>query len=99
MKLRAPTEYRNDAVHGNGTIWDISASGARIENASAAVDHGATLALRASFFPGSFDVEVRGDVVRHTDNGFAVRFVELGAVQKELLRRVLPRPASDSLDL
>jgi hypothetical protein len=90
-------EYRNDAVHGHGTIWDISASGARIENASEPVDQGATLGLRSSFFPGSFDVELTGDVVRHTESGFAVQFVELGAPQIEFLRRVLPSAAATTL--
>jgi hypothetical protein len=90
FKLRAPAEYQNDSVHGNGTIWDISASGARIENATASVEQGVTLGLRSSFFPGSFDVELKGDVVRHTRGGFAVQFVDLGAPQIDFLRTILP---------
>jgi hypothetical protein len=98
VKLRGPTEYRNSGVEGNGTVWDISASGARIEEASAPVERGETLGLRSSFFPGSFDVELRGDVVRHTESGFAVQFVDLGAAQIDFLRRVLPGTASTPLD-
>jgi hypothetical protein len=98
VKLRGPTEYRGAAVHGQGTVWDISVSGARIENASAAVERGATLGLRSSFYPGSFDVELKGDVVRHTETGFAVQFVGLGAPEIDFLRRVLPGPAAATLE-
>jgi hypothetical protein len=90
FKLRAPTEYQNESVHGSGMIWDISASGARIENVTSVVDPGATIALRSSFFPGSFDVQIKGDVVRHTRSGFAVQFVELEAPQIDFLRTILP---------
>ena len=90
FKLRAPTEYQNESVHGNGMIWDISASGARIENVTSVVDPGATIALRSSFFPGSFDIQLKGDVVRHTRSGFAVQFIELEAAQIDFLRTILP---------
>jgi hypothetical protein len=83
-------EYTSGSVRGQGTIWDISASGARIEDASVPVEQGATLGLRSSFFPGSFEVELKADVVRYTETGFAVKFVELGEPQVEFLRRILP---------
>jgi hypothetical protein len=98
VKLRGPTEYRNGGVHGHGTVWDISASGALIEEASSPVERGTTLGLRSSFFPGSFEVELKGDVVRHTETGFAVQFVDLGAPEIEFLRAVLPDAAAASLE-
>ena len=72
-------------------VWDISTSGARIERASVLVELGARVGLHASFFPGSFDVELMGSVVRQTDGGFAVRFVDVGPLQAELLHLALPR--------
>ena len=98
VKLRGPAEYRNSGVEGHGTVWDISASGALIENASERIEQGERVGLRSSFFPGSFDIELRGDVVRHTETGFAVRFVELDAPQIDFLRRVLPGTAAAALD-
>jgi hypothetical protein len=71
-------------------IWDISASGARIESATTVVDLRTTIALRSSFYPGSFDVQIKGHVVRLTRSGFAVQFVELEAPQIDFLRTVLP---------
>jgi hypothetical protein len=98
VKLRGPTEYRNAGVEGHGTVWDISASGALIEAASQLIEPGERIGLRSSFFPGSFDIELRADVVRHTETGFAVQFVELGAPQIDFLRRVLPGTAAAALD-
>jgi hypothetical protein len=90
-------EYTNGSVRGEGTVWDISASGARIENASEPVSQGTTLGLRSSYYPGSFGVELKGDVVRHTETGFAVQFVQLGSPQVDLLRRILPAGATSGL--
>lgn len=90
VRIGAPAEYRAGTVIGSGTIWDISASGARIESATALLDEGAQAALRCSFFPGSFGVELMGIVVRLTGTGFAMRFTDLGADQLEVLRVVVP---------
>lgn len=93
VRLRAPVEYRGRRAQGTGTIWDISASGARLENVSTCLDEGETARMRASFFLGSFDVELKGSVVRHTETGFAVQFLELGTDQVGLLRSILPEAA------
>ena len=96
FKLRAPVEYRAGALQGDGTIWNISTSGVRIENASALVKIGSSVGLRFSFFPGQFEVELTGQVVRQTPKGFAVQFVDLEAPQAEMLRSALPQIATDS---
>ncbi len=96
FKLRAPVEYRAGALQGDGTIWNISTSGVRIENASAPLKIGFRVGLRSSFFPGAFEVELTGQVVRQTPNGFAAQFVELEAPQAEMLRSVLPQIATGS---
>ncbi len=90
VRLRAPVEYRGSEERGTGTIWDISASGARLEDVSTCLERGATAWLRCSFFLGSFDVELEGSVVRHTETGFAVEFRELVRAQVGLLRSILP---------
>ncbi len=88
--LRVPVEYQSTTVNGQGTVWNVSASGVRIENSSVFVETGARLGLRASFYLGSFDVVLTGEVVRHTEAGFAVQFVALGPAQKGLLSKALP---------
>ncbi len=92
FQVRAPVEYE-DSTSGHGLTWDISLSGVRIENASAPVGLGTTLELRFSFFPGSFETPLGGNVVRHTDSGFAAKFISLQGFQRDLLRRALPPSA------
>ena len=94
--LRVPVEY-GDGGPGSGILWDISKSGARIEEVSRLVEPGTTLTLRFSFFAGSFDVPLRGETVRTTDWGFAVRFIDVSEPQLDMLRGAFPgattRPA------
>ena len=86
---RVPVEYENGGP-GSGILWNISESGARIEEVSRLVAPGTTLTLRFSFFVGSFDVPLRGETVRRTDSGFAVRFIGVSEPQLDMLRRALP---------
>jgi len=46
--------------------------------------------MRCSFFVGSFDIELVGNVVRHTETGFAAQFRDLGAEQLKMLNAILP---------
>ena len=73
--------------------WDISASGLRIEDVSTQLEDGDVARMRCSFFVGSFDVELKGNVVRQTETGFAVQFLDLGTDQLRLLESILPDSA------
>ena len=88
--LRAPVEFRGGDITGHGTIENISASGALVEGVSPPVPQGTALGLQPSYYPGSSEVELWAEVVRTTDTGFAVRFINLGSSALELLRSVLP---------
>lgn len=90
-ELSGPVEFRSDEGLGTGTIWNVSASGALIETASAIVERGTPLRLRVSYYPGSFEVELPSEVVRTTPTGFAVRFTSLDAASRRLLAKVLLR--------
>ena len=93
--LRGPVSYRGDGLDGQGTIWDISFSGARIEMVSSHPPQGTRLQLRPSLFPGSYETELTADVVRETHRGgFAVRFMNLDESQLRLLNRALPSSSS-----
>ena len=87
--VQVPTEYENSHM-GSGFTENVSLSGVRIEYASVSMPIQTEIQLRFSFFAGSFDTVFRGSVVRHTDAGFAVRFVDMGDAQLEVLRRSLP---------
>jgi hypothetical protein len=95
--IRAPAEYRWNGRSGSGTIWNISASGARIEKITTPAVLGTEIRVRSSFFPGSFEAELPGYVVRETElGGFAIRWVNLGERERGLLKRVLPHPVESS---
>ena len=89
--IRVPVEYEHDDdAQGSGTTWNLSVSGVRIENTSKTIGVGNRVAMRFSFFAGSFATSFPGSVVRHTSAGFAVQFDVLGADQIRLLDQALP---------
>ena len=99
FNLRVPVVYRHGTSTGEGMIWNISTSGARIERASIREAPGTSLLIHASFFPGSFEVELPAEVVRETDEGFSVRFIELQERELSMLKAALPAAATAFLEL
>lgn len=68
---------------GTGLLYDISATGARLEHADPQLSPSTrlrmTFALRGAIAP----IEVHAEVVRKTERGFAVQFIDLdGSVEK-----------------
>ncbi len=88
FSVQVPTEYEN-SHKGSGIAEDVSLSGARIEHASISMAIQTEIRLRFSFFMGSFDTVFRGTVVRQTEDGFAVQFVDMGETQLEVLTKIL----------
>jgi hypothetical protein len=88
--LRAPVTYRGTAFEGVGEVQNISSSGLLLERCSAPAREGLTVWLRASYFPGSTEIPIESQVVRTTDSGFAVRFVNLTPVVSRLIGHILP---------
>ena len=90
FNLRAPVEFRGDGFAGDGVIWNISRCGALVEDASATPPLYAQAGLAASYYPGSSEIELWGEVVRTTRTGFAVEFTTMGESALALLSRILP---------
>ena len=91
--LKIHAEYQSTCVRGEGLIWDISETGARIEKASRPVQIGAGLHLEMSLSPGSVPITLSATVVRNTASGFAVRFIHVSERLGKLLAVGLPRAA------
>ena len=93
-EIRVPVEcrFRFKSEIAAGTTTNISTSGVRIAlgSGSARQSVGSGLTMRFSFFAGSFETLFGASVVRHTNDGFAVRFSALDGRQRELLRQALP---------
>ena len=93
FKLRIPVDYEICGIQRKGLLWDISTTGARIEQASQP-QLGTQVKLTLAFFPGATPVALLGDVVRLTESGFAVKFHHLYQRTKMLLSVALPRAAA-----
>jgi hypothetical protein len=90
INLRVPVFYRVGEIWGEGTSGDVSMTGALIEHASETPELDAKLEIWFSFFPGSTSVALPARVVRHTEAGFGVAFVDLQDEHVQLLRQALP---------
>ncbi len=89
---RVPVEFQGAVVVGEGSMLDISLSGARIEQVSQLPARGEGLRLFLHFAASKGWVEVHGEVIRYTETGgFAVRFLELDVETLRILRMALPR--------
>ena len=88
--LRAPAMFRSDEGEGVGEVQNISSSGLLLERCSSVTRTGHTVWLRTSYFPGSTEVPIESRVVRTTDTGFAVRFVNLTPAAEHVIGQVLP---------
>lgn len=97
------TQYRGKGVEGSGTVLNISHSGALIEPAEPLLISGGEIRLRFSFLESSVPIEIRARVVRETDHGFAVQFVDLtpriAAVLKLAISRSIEDDGSDDSTL
>jgi hypothetical protein len=89
--LRVPVLYKGARGRGEGIIWDISATGLRVEVASASLKPGMHVHLKFSYSDHSEPVIAAAEVVRATDTGFAVRFVNMSSTLQDQLRAALPR--------
>ncbi len=73
VKTRFELLYSAGRTEGNGVLADISYSGARIDGTSFRPKIGARIRLYVFVQPVS-PLEITGDVVRHTDDGFAIQY-------------------------
>ncbi len=91
--LRMPIDYESCGTQSKGLLWDISTTGARIEETSQP-ELGTEIKLTLAFFPGATPVALRAEVVRHTESGFAAKFHHLDQRTRKLLSVALPRAAA-----
>ena len=90
FRLCGPAQFEAQGAHGHGMVADVSLTGVRIEEASCVPSLRSPISLHWSYQPGSFEVELTGQVVRHTETGFAVDFSDLTDRAQELLYAALP---------
>ncbi len=82
--------FRSGDIEGVGEVQNISSSGLLLERCSSPPKPGHTVWVRTSYFPGSTEVPIESHVVRTTDTGFAVRFVNLTPAAQRVIGQLLP---------
>ncbi len=81
--------YQSDEVEGQGLVTNLSQTGARVERCSEPLEPGAKLVLRLKPAGGFKTVAVDAEVVRTTEEGFALRFSEASQDASRLLTEVI----------
>ena len=96
--FKVPAKVILSYNEGAAMLWEISASGARVEQAVVNPVHGEKLRIEFSFFQDSPPIELKGEVVRITETGgFCMKFVSLTPRMKQILTRLLPKIASSRM--
>jgi len=88
-ELAIPVECVYDRRRMNGTVDELSRSGARVQGLTALPAVGATLTLRLYLLDGAPPLEIPSHVTEHaTGNTFSVAFDSIDRRKRELLRVV-----------
>jgi hypothetical protein len=87
LHLSVPVAVEFGTTCDDGTLWDISLSGARLENTSVRPTEGSQVTL-AFALPGYPAFEIVARVVRPTAGGYAVHFEAINSSLKEALAHV-----------
>jgi hypothetical protein len=85
-KLPGSVRFAAGAIRGDGTLLDISATGAHIYRPSKSVPRGVEIDLYFLESRTGRKLYALGEVVRRTEDGFAVKFLR---VERELEQLVL----------
>ena len=91
VKAEVYVEYRSGLIGGSGTMLDISATGLvlRVQGAGVVGDVGSGVRLEFSLEGRRFDLG--GEIVRHTERGFAARFLNILDCERDDLFRIVER--------
>jgi hypothetical protein len=84
-------EYSGRSVRGTGTVRNISSSGALIENAEPLLLAGGEVQLSFSIFGNSLPITVPAKVVRETETGFGVEFLEMNVRSRKILKMAITK--------
>ncbi len=88
-RRHGPVRFTTDEVEGQGTLHDISVTGARLDEVSIVLKPGTSAQLEFAPRVDCLPVRVRALVIREIDNGFAVEFSSVDPRLKRLLKTLV----------
>ncbi len=74
--LLRQTDFWAEGVVGQGVLHDLSSTGARIEEPSSQIERGEEIDLTFALHEDGRPIRIRGTVVRETETGFGVQFIQ-----------------------
>ncbi len=89
LEARIPVGYSGGRLEGQGIISNLSKSGAALSEITTPVPNGVRLNLEFAALSGLPWFSLWAEVVRQTEDGFAVRFLEPDSQKRRLLDPVL----------
>jgi hypothetical protein len=75
FRIQCPVSFHFEEGQGCGILGDISMNGARIDHAVPCPEPGTSVLLLLAPLEGFFPIQVSAKVVRETETGFAVAFM------------------------
>lgn len=81
--------FDSGEVEGQGLVTNLSLAGAMVERCSEPLDPGAKLVLRLKPAGGYETVSMEAEVVRATEDGFALHFTEASEAAMDLLAEAI----------
>ena len=96
FRIKGPVHFEAGFTEGWGTLADISTTGARIDDADPRLKEGSSVRMMISLVEGALPVKLKAKVVRETETGFAVEFVELEPRLKQLIRLAVAQADASS---
>ena len=81
---RIPTQFESLCASGTAVLLDISYSGALLGETSVRPDVGSQITLYVFLQPID-PIELAGEVVRHTENGFAIEYKDVSEDVRRLV--------------
>ncbi len=88
-RRHGPVRFTTDEVEGQGTLHDISVTGARVDEVSILLKPGTAAQLEFAPRVDCLPIRVRALVIRETENGFAVEFSSVDPRLKRLLKTLM----------
>ncbi len=89
VRRRAQVYFSSARSEGAGYIVDLSLSGAQIETSARRIERGDKMLLTFNVGPEASLIDIRAEVVRQTDDGFALQFKDLDPDVEAVLRAAL----------
>ncbi|MEE8508716.1 MAG: PilZ domain-containing protein [Myxococcota bacterium] len=81
---RIRTQFETLSASGTAVLTDISYSGALLGETSVQPDIGSVITLYVFLQPVN-PIELAGEVVRHTENGFAIEYKDVSKAVRRLV--------------